>query len=104
MDFRVAFAKMDPAALINGEELAILLCTTYRNILVMKTRGQLPPTAFPARKINRWNVAVVRNWLLPNADTQEASDDVVGGRGQRCNVSELRRRPTGRPRAQVERL
>jgi hypothetical protein len=64
MDFRAIFAQMDAAALIDSRELALLIRTSAKNIAVMKSRGQLPETAFPGRKINRWRVGVVRNWLM----------------------------------------
>lgn len=107
MDFRILFAKMDAAALIDSRELALLICTSERNITVMKCRGQLPATAFPDRKLNRWRVGTVRNWLLGgDAGRSEASDDPINsGRVPALPTDIVRAdnvRRIGRPRKSVE--
>jgi len=105
MDFRVLFARMDSAAWIDTRELALLLCTSEKNIVVMKSRGQLPPTVFPSRRVNRWLVGTVRTWLR-QAGEPAAQDDqefirpaerVTGGPALPANVRRI-----GRPRKPVE--
>lgn len=61
--FRQAFARMAPQALINREELAALLATTAGAISQMAYRGELPPTAFPAKRRACWFVGDIRAWL-----------------------------------------
>jgi hypothetical protein len=106
MDFRVLFAKMDAAALIDSRELGLLICTSAKNISVMKCRGQLPATAFPGRKLNRWRVGVVRNWLQAEEQPEgggfvklgaRPSDDVVNSVAVHDNVRRI-----GRPRKAPE--
>ncbi len=60
MDFRVTFAKMDPQALIGGEELASLLNRSAGAISLLAHRGPLPQTAFPGERKAVWFVGDIR--------------------------------------------
>lgn len=62
-NFRQAFARMAPQALINRDELASLLATTAGAISQMAYRGELPPTAFPMKRRACWFVGDIRAWL-----------------------------------------
>lgn len=88
MDFRVLFAKMDSAAWIDTRELAMLLCTSEKNIVVMKSRGQLPPTVFPTRRLNRWLVGTVRAWL-------KQTEDLVTQNSQQPRVADTEKEMEG---------
>lgn len=90
-DFRTAFALMDPHAIINREELALLLCRSPAAISLMAHRGKLPRRAFPAERKACWFVQDVRNWLDELASNQPATD-------QDGDMSERR---VGRPRKSV---
>ncbi|WP_431017758.1 helix-turn-helix transcriptional regulator [Burkholderia gladioli] len=80
MNFRQAFARMAPQAIINREELASLLATTAGAVAQMAYRGELPPTAFPGKRRACWFVADIRAWLddvaskahLPTTQSNEA--------------------------------
>lgn len=54
---------MAPQAIINREELAVLLATTAGAIAQMTYRGELPPTAFPGKRRACWFVGDIRMWL-----------------------------------------
>lgn len=62
-EFRQAFARMAPQAIINRDELAALLATTIGAVTQMAYRGELPPTAFPAKRRACWFVEDIRGWL-----------------------------------------
>jgi predicted DNA-binding transcriptional regulator AlpA len=63
VNFRQAFSRMAPQALINRDELASLLATTSGAISQMAYRGELPPKAFPEKRRACWFVADIRAWL-----------------------------------------
>ena len=63
MDFRQAFGKMAPQAIISRSELAVLLTTTDGAVSQMAYRGELPITAFPGKRRACWFVADIRRWL-----------------------------------------
>jgi hypothetical protein len=71
-EFRQIFAGMAPQAIINRDELAALLATTVGAITQMAYRGELPPTAFPAKRRACWFVGDIRAWL-DDAATKRAS-------------------------------
>lgn len=102
MDFRVLFAGMDSAACIDTRELALLLRTTEKNIVVMKSRGQLPPTAFPSRRLNRWLVGTVRGWLQQGSEAlaqdAQGSDLSNSERAMESPALPVNVRRIGRPR------
>jgi len=62
-DFRLAFARMAPQAVISRSELASLLSTTQGAVSQMAYRGELPATAFPNKRRACWFVSDVRRWL-----------------------------------------
>jgi hypothetical protein len=62
-DFRQIFGQMAPQAIISRSELAALLCKTEGAISQMTYRGELPATAFPAKRCACWFVADIRDWL-----------------------------------------
>lgn len=62
-EFRQIFAGMAPQAIINRDELAALLATTVGAVTQMAYRGELPPTAFPAKRRACWFVGDIREWL-----------------------------------------
>jgi len=89
-EFRELFAAMAPQALINRDELAALLATTTGAVTQMAYRGELPPTAFPAKRRACWFVGDIRQWL----------DDAAAGRRKGgVWAREIRQEPRiGRPR------
>jgi hypothetical protein len=62
-DFRQTFERMAPQAIINRDELAALLATTVGAVTQMAYRGELPATAFPAKRRACWFVSDIRTWL-----------------------------------------
>jgi len=62
-DFRQAFGRMAPQAIISRSELAALLNTTDGAVSQMAYRGELPITAFPGKRRACWFVADIRRWL-----------------------------------------
>jgi hypothetical protein len=91
-DFRVAFAQMDPRAVICREELAALLCRTPAAISLLAHRGRLPHTAFPSERKACWFVQDIRAWLDEVMSTYSMPGELevpVEGVGRRI----------GRPRA-----
>lgn len=88
-NFRQAFARMAPQALINRDELASLLATTAGAISQMAYRGELPPTAFPAKRRACWFVGDIRAWLDEAAATRLNAPPVN---------AEVSKRRIGRPR------
>ncbi|WP_321854368.1 helix-turn-helix transcriptional regulator [Paraburkholderia tropica] len=90
MNFRQAFARMAPQAIINREELASLLATTAGAVTQMAYRGELPPTAFPGKRRACWFVADIRAWLDDVAAKPRVSST-------QSNDTDAKRR-VGRPR------
>jgi hypothetical protein len=74
-DFREAFARMAPEALINRLELAALLATTPGAVTQMAYRGELPTTAFPEKRRACWFVGDIRRWLGEAAARRLANVD-----------------------------
>jgi hypothetical protein len=74
-EFRQAFTRMAPQAVITRDELAALLATTVGAVSQMAYRGELPPTAFPAKRRACWFVSDIRAWL-DDAVTRRASEPV----------------------------
>ena len=62
-DFRESFEKMAPQAVLNRQELAVLLSTTVGAVSQMAYRGELPPNAFPHKRRACWFVADIKQWL-----------------------------------------
>lgn len=79
-EFRQIFAGMAPQAIINRDELAALLATTVGAVTQMAYRGELPPTAFPAKRRACWFVGDIREWL-DDAVARRRKDDVVAHEG-----------------------
>lgn len=75
-EFRQIFSGMAPQAIINRDELAALLATTVGAVTQMAYRGELPPTAFPAKRRACWFVGDIREWL-DDAAARRRKDDVV---------------------------
>ncbi|MCS6473748.1 hypothetical protein NYD60_16400 [Burkholderia thailandensis] len=75
-EFRQVFAGMAPQAIINRDELAALLATTVGAVTQMAYRGELPPTAFPAKRRACWFVGDIREWL-DDAASRRTKDGVV---------------------------
>jgi hypothetical protein len=75
-DFRQAFERMAPQAVINRDELAALLATTVGAVTQMAYRGELPATAFPAKRRACWFVSDIRAWL-DDAAARRGKDDAV---------------------------
>jgi len=84
-DFRQAFERMAPQAIINRDELAALLATTVGAVTQMAYRGELPATAFPTKRRACWFVSDIRSWL----------DDVAT---KRKREQAAMSQPDGRPR------
>lgn len=94
-DFRQAFGRMAPQAIISRAELAALLNTTEGAVSQMAYRGELPNTAFPGKRRACWFVADVRQWL----------DNLAASRGQSTEREAATAAPKiGRPRLPVGRL
>jgi hypothetical protein len=62
-DFRQAFGRMAPQAIISRSELASLLNTTDGAVSQMAYRGELPKKAFPTKRKACWFVLDIRAWL-----------------------------------------
>ncbi len=92
-DFRQAFGKMAPQAVISRSELASLLSTTEGAISQMAYRGELPSTAFPSKRRACWFVADIRRWLDEMASKRPLS-------GEQTLPIEATR--TGRPRLSTD--
>lgn len=93
MNFRLAFAKMAPQAIVSRSELAELLCTTEGAISQMIYRGELPVTAFPGKRRTCWFVSDIRHWL----------DELVSVRSTvRTPESKVHARRIGRPRNTID--
>lgn len=88
-DFRQAFGKMAPQAVISRSELAALLNTTEGAISQMAYRGELPRTAFPNKRRACWFVADIRVWLDAVAQARTTSTEPIEQSQQKRN---------GRPR------
>jgi hypothetical protein len=95
-DFRLAFSKMAPQAIISRSELASLLSTTDGAISQMAYRGELPATAFPTKRRACWFVSDIRRWLDTIAEGRTVDSANSPG------VSAIPR--SGRPRLSVEKL
>ncbi|KAA1012601.1 hypothetical protein FVF58_12015 [Paraburkholderia panacisoli] len=93
-EFRQAFARMAPQAIINRDELAALLATTVGAVTQMAYRGELPPTAFPAKRRACWFVEDIRGWL----DSAAADRHGMGKQGP-IGKADVR---IGRPRHTIE--
>jgi hypothetical protein len=88
-EFRQAFTRMAPQAVITRDELAALLATTVGAVSQMAYRGELPPTAFPAKRRACWFVGDIRAWL-DDAVTRRASEQIAEQGSSRPRI--------GRPR------
>ncbi len=93
-DFRLAFGRMAPQAIISRAELAALLITSEGAVSQMAYRGELPKTAFPGKRRACWFVADVRQWL----------DNLASARGSATTREVIDTLPKiGRPRLPVDR-
>jgi len=92
-EFRQAFTRMAPQAVITRDELAALLATTVGAVSQMAYRGELPPTAFPAKRRACWFVSDIRAWL-DDAAARRQVDGAHSNLEQRVRI--------GRPRHNVE--
>ncbi|WP_155625290.1 helix-turn-helix transcriptional regulator [Burkholderia vietnamiensis] len=83
-DFRVAFAQMDNAALLNPDEFGELLGKTRNAIYHMLCRAPdaLPKPVFRQNRYVRWRAGDIRAWInsLPSAQPREISDKPRRGR------------------------
>jgi hypothetical protein len=95
-DFRLAFGKMAPQAIISRSELASLLSTTDGAISQMAYRGELPTTAFPKKRRACWFVSDIRHWLdmLAESRNSESFSSTTTPSGAK----------TGRPRLSAQGL
>lgn len=93
-DFREVFARMAAQAVINRDELAMLLATTAGAITQMSSRGELPKTAFPGKRRACWFVGDVRQWLDGIAAARSFNHASAGS----STISAAERPRTGRPR------
>ena len=75
-EFRQVFAGMAPQAIINRDELAALLATTVGAVTQMAYRGELPQTAFPAKRRACWFVGDIHEWL-DDAALQRKKEDTA---------------------------
>jgi hypothetical protein len=89
-DFRQAFTRMAPQAVITRDELAALLATTVGAVAQMAYRGELPPTAFPEKRRACWFVGDVRAWLDAAATGRADAQPIVS--------QEVAKARIGRPR------
>ncbi len=87
-DFRQSFKSMAPQAIISRSELAMLLSTSSSAVSQMAYRGELPQTAFPAKRRACWFVSDIRNWL------EELSNNRLSSPANHVNTSSK----IGRPR------
>jgi|SRR5450830_16190 len=92
-DFRQAFGKMAPQAVISRAELAALLSTTEGAVSQMAYREELPKKAFPEKRRACWFVADIRRWLDEKAGNRLPSTAAV-------SQNELPK--TGRPRLSAD--
>ena len=72
-DFREDFKKMASHAIVSRAELALLLSTSQAAISQMGYRGELPATAFPAKRRACWFVGDIRTWLEDLANSRTYS-------------------------------
>lgn len=98
-DFRVTFAKMDPQAVIDREELAILLNRSVGAISLLAHRGRLPQTAFPGERKAVWFVSDIREWLSKVQASRSERETPMAVSQDTAETSERRR--IGRPRVQA---
>ena len=92
-DFRQAFGKMAPQAIISRAELAALLSTTEGAVSQMVYREELPKKAFPEKRRACWFVADIRRWL----------DEKAGNRLPSTAATSQNDLPkTGRPRLSAD--
>lgn len=95
-DFRAVFAGFDDLALVNIDELALLLCTSRRSVEQMRFRQALPPTAqIPGLRRCLWTAGSLRAWLLHTSQSGSLAPEAALGRSE--PLREKGRRP-GRPR------
>jgi|GEM_PF-2780769 len=94
--FRQAFSRMAPQAIITRDELATLLATSAGAISQMAYRGELPTTAFPGKRRACWFVKDIRSWLDRMAAEREADESIINTPKTAQNAT--RTRKTGRPR------
>jgi len=90
-DFRATFGRMAAEAVITRAELAALLATTEGAVTQMAYKGELPQTAFPAKRRAVWFVADIRRWLA----------EMAARRGTERVEGEASIRRTGRPRLPI---
>lgn len=69
-DFRVTFATIADQAIVTRTELAELLATTPAAISQMAFLGELPATAFPAKRRACWYARDIRRWLDETASSR----------------------------------
>jgi hypothetical protein len=93
-EIRQAFARMASQAIINRDELAALLATTAGAITQMTYRGELPPTAFPAKRRACWFVGDIREWLDGAASERQRMQTQAPNASTEARI--------GRPRHSVE--
>jgi len=91
-DFRATFARMAAEAVITRAELAALLATTEGAVTQMAYKGELPQTAFPAKRRAVWFVADIRRWLT----------EIAARRGTESVESKASMLRTGRPRLPIK--
>ena len=93
-DFRSAFARFDPAALITPAELANLLGISSNALYHRNGLGELPQPAIRKHRCVRWRVADVREWLkrlspeeVPPTDEQRSCSPRRGRRRQAIEMA-----------------
>ncbi|WP_141715400.1 helix-turn-helix transcriptional regulator [Burkholderia ubonensis] len=88
-DFRVAFAQMDNAALLNPDEFGELIGKTRNAIYHMLCRAPdtLPMPVFRQNRYVRWRAGDVRAWInsLPGAQPREIADQPRRGRRRKAD-------------------
>ncbi|MGZ3235858.1 MAG: hypothetical protein ACXU8A_00615 [Burkholderiaceae bacterium] len=95
-DFRQRFSQMADEAIINRNELAVLLATTSGAISQMAYLGELPPRAFPSKRRAVWFARDIRKWLSKlSAKSDKETLNIDSG----CGI--IRK---GRPRLPADRL
>lgn len=75
-DFREDFAKMAFHAIVSRAELAMLLSTSQGAISQMAYRGELPATAFPAKRRACWFAGDIRTWLEDLANSRSCREGI----------------------------